>query len=526
MQWIAPSVFRKLRVCWAASLRTALPALPALAMLAALTAPAPLAGQTTSDCAGAVLLCGDYFSEESSSFSTGVVADYTGACNGGLEYPSVWYQFTVQNAGMLQFVLSPNVWADDYDWALFDITQGGCAGLGSFLSPEVGCNSYGAVAGSGPTGISTELGGTGISNGPGDINGPAFNADLPVVAGSTYALVVMNWTQSPNGYTLDFGGSSASIYDGEAPGLSDVQVDCGLTSFTVVFTEPVVWGTLSVGDFALVEAGGWEGVFSEVTPVGLVDGLVQEVVLSLPGGVPQSGNYVLSFTEGSGPAGGVEDPCGNLGAGMFPLFLQVLSPPVGWGLLEVPRCEGEDVVLGADGGGPQPEGTDYLYGWTWTGPDGVPVVLGEGAVWAADGDGLYEVSVTTDPPCFSASGSYSVATETCQLLIPNVITPYNGDALNPAFRIPGLEQYPGAQVHVFDRWGNEVFSHADFGTSAGWAPPTSAAPDAASEGTYYFTLRVPLDPGMTLTIEDASGTRPLAPTAGWAQLAGSLTVLR
>ncbi|MEY5044574.1 MAG: hypothetical protein RJA19_1801 [Bacteroidota bacterium] len=481
--------------------------------------------QSSSDCQGAILLCGDFFSEESSSFSTGAFADYTGACNGGAEFPSVWYQFTVQEPGMLQFVLSPNVWEDDYDWALFDITTGGCAGLGSFLSPEVGCNSYGSLAGSGPTGISTALGGTGVSNGPGDINGPAFNADLPVVAGSTYALVVMNWTQSPNGYTLDFGGSTASIYDGEAPGIADVEVDCALTTFTVTLTEPVLVTTLAAGDFTLVEAGGWTGGFASVVALAPVGGLSGQILLTPSTPIPQSGNYVLSFTPGS-VAGGVEDACSNLGSGDFSMYLEVLTPPVGWEVLEAPRCTGEEGVLLADGGGAQPEGTAYNYSWSWTGPSGVAEGVGEGPAWVPDEDGLYTVTVTTDPPCFTATGSYAVVTEECNLRIPNVITPYNGDALNAAFRIPGLELYPGASLTIFDRWGSEVFSHPDFGASAGWSPPTSGSPGAASEGTYYFTLAIPLAPGVTLQVEDVTGVRPVTPEGGWAYLSGSIALLR
>lgn len=118
----------------------------------------------------------------------------------------------MQEDGLLSFILTPNQVADDYDWAVFDISAGGCAGISAGgTSPEVACNSFGEFGNNGATGISTAMGGTGASNGPGNANGPAFNADLPVTAGDTYALVVMNWTQSPYGYTLDFGFSTASL---------------------------------------------------------------------------------------------------------------------------------------------------------------------------------------------------------------------------------------------------------------------------------------------------------------------------
>ena len=108
----------------------------------------------------------------------------------------------MQADGLLSFVLDPLNPIDDYDWGLFNITTGGCDGIGSqILSPEMGCNSYGVAAPepNGATGVSTANGGTGNSNGPGNLNGPAFNADLPVLAGEQYALVVMNWTNSLEG---------------------------------------------------------------------------------------------------------------------------------------------------------------------------------------------------------------------------------------------------------------------------------------------------------------------------------------
>ena len=167
--------------------------------------------------------------------------EYTGICNQNLEQSSVWYTFTVQEDGLLSFIIDPLNPMDDYDWGLFDITSGGCEGIGSqLLSPEVGCNSYGVAPPepNGATGISTANGGTGSSNGPGNFNGPPFNADLPVEAGETYALVVMNWTNSLEGYAIDFGQSTASLYDEAAPSIDSVEVmNCENTTLLVFLSE-------------------------------------------------------------------------------------------------------------------------------------------------------------------------------------------------------------------------------------------------------------------------------------------------
>lgn len=226
-------------------------------------------GNSVSDCSGAIVLCDDFYSEENASLSAGSVIEFTGICNNSAEVSSVWYQFTVQQDGLLSFVLTPNTAMDDYDWGLFDITTGGCAGIQPFgTSPEVSCNSYGSFTMNGPTGISTALGGTGNSNGPGDLSGPPFNADLPVLAGTTYALVVMNWTNSLDGYSIDFSGSTASLYDEIPPTPGTLEADCALSEFELTFSEPVLTSTVQPEDLLLIGPGGAQVTFATATPVG------------------------------------------------------------------------------------------------------------------------------------------------------------------------------------------------------------------------------------------------------------------
>ena len=69
-----------------------------------------------SDCDGAIVLCGDLYTETQASFNTGNVIEATGSCNQGLEQSSVWYTFTVQADGNLSFILDPINDVDDYDF--------------------------------------------------------------------------------------------------------------------------------------------------------------------------------------------------------------------------------------------------------------------------------------------------------------------------------------------------------------------------------------------------------------------------
>ena len=89
--------------------------------------------QSISDCEGAITLCGDLYTETDASFNSGAIQEFTGICNQNLEQSSVWYSFTVQEDGLLSFILDPLNPMDDYDWGLFDITTGGCEGIGTAL---------------------------------------------------------------------------------------------------------------------------------------------------------------------------------------------------------------------------------------------------------------------------------------------------------------------------------------------------------------------------------------------------------
>ncbi|SMD08141.1 DUF7507 domain-containing protein, partial [Pedobacter africanus] len=64
-------------------------------------------------------------------------------------------------------------------------------------------------------------------------------------------------------------------------------------------------------------------------------------------------------------------------------------------------------------------------------------------------------------------------------VIPNIITP-NNDGDNDTFKIKGLENYPGTQVLVFNRWGNEVYRSNNYTND--WDG------SQLNEGTYYYLV--------------------------------------
>ncbi len=293
---------------------------------------ASLRAQSVSDCNGAIQLCEDVYTEANATSTFGTVFEPTGACNSGTETSSMWYTFTVTQSGNMGFILDPSDIDADYDWGMFNITDNGCAGIMNGTSPEVSCNSYGLFFGSGPTGISTANGGSGNSNGPGDLNGPAFNGDLNVVAGQTYALVVMNWSNSSSGYTIDFSNSTASLFDDINPTILNVSTDCNNPGVIVEFDENIVTTSIQPVDFQLTGPSGNVTINSIQLPAPNSPGNPSVTLIPTLGNLPP-GNYTLSISD---LAGYVTDACGNTASGSFDF---VVSP------LEVSVFGGNDTVI-------------------------------------------------------------------------------------------------------------------------------------------------------------------------------------
>lgn len=512
--------------------------------------------QTISDCAGAINLCESFYFEEQAPLNTGDVGEYTGGCNQSIEWNSVWYTFTVQSDGNLSFVLTPNDLNDDYDWGLFDITEGGCDGINAQdgTSPEVSCNSWGTLnPPNGATGISTSLGGVSNSAGPGDQFGPPFNSDLPVQTGHTFALVVMNWSGSSNGYSIDFGESTAALFDAIPPSLTEAVMDCSNATLTISFSENVVVSTAQNLDFVI--EGPSEPLLASVQPVDPNPlGSLFELNFATP--ILTPGNYQLIISDASGL---IEDPCGNTAPDTI---VFVVNTPIGITYQTGPACNGVNgafTLSGITNGtapyqaelGPvaltigeeynitagnytlnvvddagcstsvsitipnetlsasivfadtltclNPSGhfeinvvssePDLIYQWSTT----------EGQLADAGTDdptyfapGLYTLQVSTVPNDCSVQANYVVVSEEVYeideslIVFPNIVSP-NQDNKNdywsprlitaPDFDMASL--FKTYDLHIFDRWGNQVFSNM---TGGPWYP------DNGAQGVYFYTL--------------------------------------
>ena len=181
------------------------------------------------------------------------------------ELNSIWYTFTVNQSGDFGFTLTPNNSNDDYDWAMFNITNATCADIFNDISLQVSCNAAGGGSCNGTTGANGgsiyDNQGAGCNNNPPNQflgNSPDNNL-VPVAQGNTYVLVISNWSGSTNGYTIDFGVSgNIGIIDMIDPEISDITLpgDCGGDQMEVTFSEYIQCSTISGNNFQISGPGG------------------------------------------------------------------------------------------------------------------------------------------------------------------------------------------------------------------------------------------------------------------------------
>jgi gliding motility-associated-like protein len=274
------------------------------------------------DCLGAIPLCFDTYNTSTSYSGTGhywnEIPVYGGAisddnCPGncllGGEVNDVWYTFTVQTSGTVSFVISPNDPADDYDWAVYDITSSHCVDIASAADAlQVSCNFCGNSGDTGPSGGSSDV----CQHGNSCTN---FNDVMNVTAGETYVVNISNWSATQSGYTITFGGT-AQIIDNTGPYLEEILYApyCGANRLTIRFSERVWCTSVQPEDFTIT---GPEGVYdisdvwSEICIAGAgstySDTYYDDVfTLELDDYLMHDGSYTLTVNEG-----GVDDICSN-----------------------------------------------------------------------------------------------------------------------------------------------------------------------------------------------------------------------
>lgn len=159
------------------------------------------------DCVGAITIppCAISYTQETGYLGAGLVTNEVpeSSCLNSGEKSSTWYKITIPTSGDFNFIIHANNPLDDYDWAVYDVTNNGCAGIPTGESPELSCNYAQSMEMTGTDTLSTQTSGNSISE--------PFNAPIPVAAGDVLMLLVNSFSNSPSGYVLDFNPYSNTL---------------------------------------------------------------------------------------------------------------------------------------------------------------------------------------------------------------------------------------------------------------------------------------------------------------------------
>lgn len=254
---------------------------------------------SSGDCIGAIPVCQISYDVP----VLNVPADnITNEINGMLsclatgEESGVWYTFTVQSNGILHFNIIPYNANDDYDWALFDLTNAECEDIRNIAALEISCNYSSSTSNGGVTGA---------NGGP----NPQDEPTIPVSAGQRFVLYISNFTQSDDGYRLDFSSSTAQVPDNVPPFMTLITPNqvCNATGITVRFSENITCSSVQPTDFTFTGPGGPYTITSASSSDCLAGASYStEYFLAISPPLNSGGTFTLSI------AGTVSDICGNV----------------------------------------------------------------------------------------------------------------------------------------------------------------------------------------------------------------------
>lgn len=415
------------------------------------------------DCINAIQVCSTSFSQVNSNVGYGgtqeLVYPFTTSCLAAGEQNSIWYTFTANSSGSLEFTITPAAYTDDYDWAIFNITGVGCPGIMNGTAQEVACNYsvFPGITGMNPTGAL-------ISSGPLD---PNTGSSINLIAGNTYAMVINNASNSNGGYQLNFGGT-ANLLDNQAPKPDSIlHRDCDQQdTLFIAFSEAVLCSSIAPdgSDFQFTGPSG--GSVYSAFGVGcgaLTSTHLVAIVLNSP--IVFNGQYSLTVKTGT-DGNTILDICGNATTNNFKITYPVSNIPVVNLGNDTSLCDGEAINFNAYN-----DGATYYWSNGVQAPDvtlyDYPVQL-----WVyVDRNG-----------CYAKDSIYIESA--CSIYIPNAFSP-NGDGINDVFGAISsqLNEY---EIYIYDRWGVRVFFSNNLkdvwdGTN-GWGIPYPV-------GTYVYYVK-------------------------------------
>lgn len=343
------------------------------------------------DCSGAIPVCQNVYIQPNSYTGEGTQELLFGnsSCLTQGEENSVWYIWTVNVSGTLEFEITPINLSDDYDWAVYDLTNASCADIVSGVAPEVRCN-YSAIPGA--TGLSNPYVLISVSAG-----GPNQCQPMNVVAGETYVLVINNHDGVIGGYTLSFGGT-AVIFDIIPP--APVSIDpfpCTPPSVLhLTVSEQIRCNSIAADGSDFFVTGPSPVTVTGASSAGCVSGtFTNKIDIQLAAPINVNGSYLLHFKQGI-DGNVILDNCGNElpDTNKMPFTVAIADAEFDYQIIKT--CIGDSLVF-----------TDLSVGdttitWSWDFGDGnTSTDINPSHLYA--GTGTYDVilAITDTGGCFN-----------------------------------------------------------------------------------------------------------------------------
>ncbi|MCH2043072.1 MAG: gliding motility-associated C-terminal domain-containing protein [Saprospiraceae bacterium] len=202
-----------------------------------------------SDCVSASILCDKSPFVVQSVTSAGSNPDEaSGSCLGGFgtnsESNSTWFKWTCDQPGTLTFTLTPNNAPDDLDFVVYELPGGlnDCSGKNQLRCMAAGDWNYPSPC-MGPTGLN--MSSTDISEQAGCLGGnDSYVKYIDMVSGKSYALLVNNFSETGNGFAIEFGGTGT--FQGPTADLTTSSLgECAGQSFTFNDNSSFPFGSIT-----------------------------------------------------------------------------------------------------------------------------------------------------------------------------------------------------------------------------------------------------------------------------------------
>jgi gliding motility-associated-like protein len=127
------------------------------------------------------------------------------------------------------------------------------------------------------------------------------------------------------------------------------------------------------------------------------------------------------------------------------------------------------------------QGPTFTYQWTPT--TNLTLTPPESPIANPSNTETYKVVVTSTVSGCTDQDEITITVRP-KLVFGNTFTP-NADTINETWEIQGINGYPAAEVKIYNRWGNEIFS------SIGYAQPFDGIQnkERLPGGTYYYVIK-------------------------------------